>query len=102
MISYKTIYLSAKVIAISLIVCFVLACSSDGDLETGLTTEDIESIRELNLAYPAAWVSDPTDKESILSLFTNDAVLMPHGGDDIRQGRRDLEDNFWPQDQALS
>ena len=57
---------------------------------------DIEAIRELNQAYPAAWVAG--DNEAVMAVFAEDAILIPHHGDDPVAGHEAIIEHFWPPD----
>lgn len=66
-------------------------------LHAGPDTEVAEAaLRSLDQAYVEAWKRDGTlaQKEALLPLFTGNAVIMPGGGAEPRQGLQALE-NFW-------
>jgi uncharacterized protein (TIGR02246 family) len=65
---------------------------------SSLTNADIEAITAVNLSYASAWLLD--DRELILSLFTDEAVLLPHHGDPPVIGVAAIRGHFWPADAA--
>jgi uncharacterized protein (TIGR02246 family) len=76
------------------------ACSTQPAVDQPLTAEDIEVIRELNLAYPAAWLAN--DPEAVLATLTDDAVLIPALGTDPVNGAEEIREFFWPPDAPTS
>lgn len=76
------------------------ACSTQATVDQQLTAEDIEAIRELNLAYPAAWVAN--DPEAVMATLADDAVLIPALGTAPVKGARAIREFFWPADAAPS
>ena len=61
-----------------------------------LSEGDVAAIRELNHAYTAAWVAG--DNDAVMAVFTDDAVLIPHHGDDPVEGAEAIRLHFWPPD----
>ncbi len=76
------------------IVC--AACSTQATVDQQLTAEDIEAIRELNLAYPAAWVAN--DPDAVIATLADDAVLIPALGTPPVKGAAAIREFFWPAD----
>jgi uncharacterized protein (TIGR02246 family) len=54
--------------------------------------EDISALRELDQAYAAEWIEG--DADGVMALFTKDATLVPHHGDDPIKGHQAIRD-FW-------
>src|SRR5690348_563361 len=59
-----------------------------------LTPADLASLRSVMAAYRNAWIA--ADRAAVLALFTDDAVLLPHHGDDPVVGRAAMERFWWP------
>ena len=72
------------------------ACSRQTKVDQGLTADDIEAIRELNLAYAAAWVAN--DPEAVMATLADDAVLIPALGTTPVKGATAIREFFWPVD----
>jgi uncharacterized protein (TIGR02246 family) len=53
---------------------------------------DLSALRELDQAYAAEWLEG--DADGVMALFTNDATLVPHHGDEPIKGH-DAIRNFW-------
>lgn len=72
----------------------LLACTGEelGELSEG----DRVAIRELNLAYPAAWLAG--DSDQVMETFADDAVLVPALGNPPVRGVRAIREFFWPPD----
>lgn len=60
-----------------------------------LTEQEINAIRAVNEAYASGWNADDSE-EAVLTLFTDDAVLLPHHGDPQVEGKKALRKHFWP------
>jgi uncharacterized protein (TIGR02246 family) len=75
---------------------FCAACSTQATVDQRLTAEDIEAIRELNLAYPAAWVAN--DPDAVMLTLADDAVLIPALGTTPVKGAAAIREFFWPAD----
>ncbi len=76
------------------------ACSTQATVDQRLTAGDIEAIRELNLAYPAAWVAN--DSEAVMATLADDAVLIPALGTAPVKGAAAIREFFWPADASPS
>lgn len=63
-------------LSIVLLAAGVLSCHPDA---TFFTSADDAAVREVNQRYVDAWLAN--DADEVLSLFTDDAVLIPHHGD---------------------
>lgn len=72
-----------------LLVSFCLAISAQA--QSNLSEKDIKSIKEIKETYRTAWLKD--DSKTILSLFTEDAMIYPNGLSP-RKGKKALSD-FW-------
>lgn len=72
------------------------ACSTQAAVDQQLTAEDIKAIRELNLAYPAAWRAN--DSEAVMATLADDAVLIPALGTAPIKGTAAIREFFWPAD----
>ena len=59
-----------------------------------LTPADLASVRSVMATYRDAWMA--ADRAAVLALFTDDAVLLPHHGDDPVVGRAAIERFWWP------
>lgn len=53
---------------------------------------DIEALRALDQAYRSEWMNN--DADGVMALFTEDATLVPHHGDDPVVGARAIRE-FW-------
>jgi uncharacterized protein (TIGR02246 family) len=60
-----------------------------------LTAQDLAAIRALDSAFVSAWLRD--DTTAVLSLFVDDAVLMPPGARPV-SGRQAIRAWWWPSD----
>lgn len=58
----------------------------------GAAEDDIGALRALDQAYAAEWKDG--DADGVMALFTEDATLVPHHGDDPIKGREAIRD-FW-------
>lgn len=76
----------------SLLVLLVLAGSVLGTPATGLSTEDIEKIKQVHKKFEDAWLKG--DADGVRYLFTEDCVLLPHHGDPPRVGMKEMN-QFW-------
>ena len=56
--------------------------------------EDLAAIRSVHSKYRDAWMA--ADPRAVLAVFTEDAVLLPHHGDDPVIGRAAMERFWWP------
>ena len=81
-IQIKTLYLSL------LIVMQIVFVSQSVAAEA----EDIEALRALDQAYVDEWTAG--DADGVMALFTDDATLVPHHGDDPIKGS-DAIRAFW-------
>lgn len=84
--------------AIGLCTAVILAllsasCAND---DNGLSEGDIVAMRNLSEVYTSAWMAD--DAETVMDLFTEDAVLIPHHGAEVVEGNEDIRRFFWPAD----
>jgi uncharacterized protein (TIGR02246 family) len=57
-----------------------------------LMAEDVANIEAIHQAYSQAWLQG--DEAGVLTLFTDDAVIMPHHGDEPLVGKRAIK-AFW-------
>ena len=55
-------------------------------------SEDISSLRALDQSYATEWIEG--DADGVMALFTEDATLVPHHGDDPIKGHEAIR-NFW-------
>lgn len=53
---------------------------------------DISALRKLDQAYATEWIEG--DADGVMALFTKDATLVPHHGDDPIEGHQAIRD-FW-------
>lgn len=73
------------------------AAPSEGDEvpASGLSEQDVSAIRAVLQGYATGWhAEDP--QEAILSLFVDDAVLLPHHGAPQVEGTERIRRHFWP------
>lgn len=61
-----------------------------------LSESDVASIRAVMNTYATGWNAQ-NPRQSIMSLFTDDAVLLPHHGDPQVEGKEAIERHFWPE-----
>ncbi len=61
-------------------------------LSAHLYADDQEELKILDQSYANAWKAG--DNKAVLSLFTTDAVLIPHHGDQPIVGKEAIQD-FW-------
>src|SRR5256885_5354580 len=59
-----------------------------------LTPADVAAVRGVVSTYRDAWMA--ADRAAVLALFTEDAVLLPHHGDDPVVGHAAMERFWWP------
>ena len=76
------------------------ACSTQATTDQALSADDIEAIRELNLAYPLAWLAN--DPDAVMATLTDDAVLIPALGTEPIKGAEAIREFFWPPDAPTS
>lgn len=60
-----------------------------------LAERDIASVRAVMHTYATGWNAQKP-RRTIMSLFTDDAVLLPHHGDPQVEGKEEIERHFWP------
>ncbi len=60
-----------------------------------LSEGDVASIRAVMNTYATGWNAQ-NPRQTIMSLFTDDAVLLPHHGDPQVEGKDAIERHFWP------
>ena len=75
--------------AVTLLVVIMLA---DSDLLLADESADISALRALDQSYAKEWIEG--DADGVMALFTEDATLVPHHGDDPIKGREAIR-NFW-------
>ena len=78
--------------ALLLILAVVPAFAADDKLSPA----DEQAIRAVMDTYREAWLAN--DAEGVLGLFTKDAVIMPHHGDEPRAGIEALRKFWFPPD----
>ena len=66
--------------ALTVLICvaWLNAASGTKQPQGGLTSEDVKAIKATIEAYRTAWLAN--DEEGVLSVFTEDAVLLPAHG----------------------
>lgn len=72
---------------------FFLLCAFSSSA-TAFATEatDVEALKALDRAYQRAWLE--SDADGVMALFTGDATLVPHHGDDPVVGAEAIR-RFW-------
>ena len=75
--------------AATLLVTVMLAAS---DLLLAGESLDISALRALDQSYATEWIE--ADADGVMALFTEDATLVPHHGDDPIKGHEAIR-NFW-------
>src|SRR4051812_32184249 len=70
------------------------AASRPGVVRCELTPADAAVVRGVMSNYRDAWMA--ADAKAVLALFTRDAVLLPHHGDDPVVGLAAIEGFWWP------
>jgi uncharacterized protein (TIGR02246 family) len=85
--------MSGTRVNLGLIITVCLAASAAGDKRTaGLPTQEMTKIEAVHQVYSRAWLRN--DQAGVLGVFTNDAVIMPHHGDEPRVGVKAIK-AFW-------
>src|SRR5262245_34481895 len=59
-----------------------------------LTADDRAKIEAVHQAYSQAWLQN--HEAGVLKLFADDAVIMPHHGDEPRAGKKAIKDFWFP------
>ncbi len=72
-----------------LLVLVIMAASSSASADE---SEDILALRALDQSYAKGWKEGDADK--VMALFTEDATLVPHHGDEPIKGHAAIR-NFW-------
>lgn len=62
------------------------------DLLLAAESADISALRALDQSYATRWIEG--DADGVMALFTEDATLVPHHGDDPIKGHEAIR-NFW-------
>lgn len=62
------------------------------DLLLAVESADIFALRALDQSYATEWIEG--DADGVMALFTEDATLVPHHGDDPIKGHEAIR-NFW-------
>src|SRR5205814_4174188 len=65
-----------------------------GGAGCSLTPADAAEVRDVISKYRDAWMA--ADPKAVLAVFTPDAVLLPHHGDNPVVGRAAMERFWWP------
>lgn len=78
------------------LLCMILltGCMS-GQNNVSLSEEDKKSIRSVLETYASGWNAE-NPQETIMSLFADDAVILPHHGDPQVEGKENIRNHFWP------
>ena len=76
-------------LATILLVVIIMAASNP---LLAVESEDITSLRALDQSYATEWLEG--DADGVMALFTDDATLVPHHGDDPIKGHAAIR-NFW-------
>ncbi len=74
---------------VTLLMAVMLAAS---DLLLAGESADISALRALDQSYAKEWIEG--DADGVMALFTQDATLVPHHGDDPIKGHEAIR-NFW-------
>ena len=74
---------------------FLSACTKLNTI-TSFTEKDKEIIRLIPDAYTNGFLEE--DRDAIMGLFFEDAVLIPHHGDTPVIGLEPIKEHFWPPD----
>jgi uncharacterized protein (TIGR02246 family) len=74
-----------------MLVCPVLKAAGNG-----LSSGDIEKIKQVHKKYEEAWLKG--DDNGVRALFTEDCVLLPPHGDKPRIGQKGLSEYWFPPD----
>ena len=61
-----------------------------------VSSADKESLRKVNQRYVAEWLAGRPD--GVMSVFEQDAVIMPHHGGAPREGEQAIRRFWWPPD----
>lgn len=77
---------------INRIVGALLLALLNTNLVWGVTPEDEAALRALDQAYKTQWMAG--DADGVMALFTQDATLVPHHGDEPIKGQEAIR-NFW-------
>lgn len=80
----------------SLLVLLALAGSALGAPADSMSPEDIAKIRQVHKKYEDAWLKG--DADGVLSLFTEDCVLLPDHGGRPRVGTKEMNEFWFPVD----
>jgi uncharacterized protein (TIGR02246 family) len=83
-----------RTLTTALVVLAGCATSRHGGAECELTPADAAAVRGVMAGYRDAWMG--ADAKAVLALFTRDAVLLPHHGDDPVVGLAAIERFWWP------
>ena len=76
-------------LATILLVVIIMAASNS---LLAVESEDLASLRALDQSYATEWIEG--DADGVMALFTEDATLVPHHGDDPIKGHAAIR-NFW-------
>lgn len=82
-----------SIIGVVLVVAFCI-----GSLAMADEDHDKAALRALDQAYATAWLNG--DADGVISLFTDDATLVPHHGDAPIKGRDAIKNNWFNPDYA--
>lgn len=84
----------------AVLVAALLATGCSSERDASLSRGDIIAIQNLNEVYTSAWMAN--DREAVMDLFTEDAVLIPHHGNPAVEGREAIRGFFWPMEGPLA
>ncbi len=76
----------------SCVLGLLAACSAT---RPPLSEADVSAIRTVLEAYATGWHAEDPER-AILSLFEDDAVLLPHHGAPQVEGKENIRRHFWP------
>ena len=84
----------------SLVLCLAIFLYGCGQENPGdPKPENIEAIKDLYESYRTAWLrNDKQTEPLVLSLFAQDATIIPSGGEMIFTGREELKGFWFPPD----
>ena len=85
---------NTNLVELAAILIFLVGCTSH-QTNSPLSAEEIEAIRTTLNAYASGWNAE-NPQETILDLFVDDAVLLPHHGASQVVGKDNIEKHFWP------
>ena len=82
---------------LSFLAVILLVGSCVQDAQNPFSEADRAALKSLDQSYAQAWLGLNAESD-VMKLFADDAVIIPHHGDQPQKGKNEIRDFFWPKD----